>query len=177
MGSFDWRTAADALNFSSLPLIDRLFLTCDGTLTDIIEAAFLEPIKLTKLSVTSSLTSAPIEELDLKSGEPVMRREILLQGENSQTTYMYAETVVALDGLPATLREQLANTDIPIGRLMMQHKLETRKELLKIWRVPTTDVSLFFGSEKQGGLIARTFRVFSGGRPIMLISEYFPVAL
>ena len=177
MDPFDWRDGKDGVDFSSIGLVERLLLITNGTLTDAIEAAFLEPVKLFKLAVSSSVASEPIEALNLKRGAPVMRREILLQGVNSQTTYVYAKTFIALESLSSEFREQLANSEIPIGRLWAEHKLETRKELVKIWRIPVSEVSLFFGAEGKGGLLARTYRVFSGGRPIMLISEYFPASL
>lgn len=172
----EFAAEAAGIDIASLSLLQRVLLISDGTVTDVVATAFLEPIHLVKISEEASPAQLPIDALDLKSGELVMRREILLQGERSRINRVYAESLIALDRLNPNLRDQLMNSDIPIGRLWMQHKLETRKEILKIWHVADGELCSYFGSAAKSGLLARTYRVFSGGRPIMLISEYFPLA-
>jgi chorismate-pyruvate lyase len=54
-------------------------------------------------------------------------------------------------------------------------KLETRKEILKIWRLAAGRLGRHFGQAAHAGLLARTYRVISGGRPVMSITEYFPL--
>lgn len=174
MGLLDLHKDTVGIDVTSLGLIERVLLACDGTLTDTVEAVFLESIQLVKLNVTSYLAPAPVEDLAVKKGSPVMRRAVLLQGVNTKTNYVYAQTLIALDALPEQFRVELESSDNPIGRLWVQHKLETRKELVKIWRVPASDVSLYFGEAGQTGLLARSYRVFNSEKPIMLITEYFP---
>ena len=83
--------------------------------------------------------------------------------------------LISLDKLDPDLRGDLIETDNPIGRLWVQYKLETRKEILKIWRLPAGRLSRHFGHAGSAGLLARTYRVISGGRPVMVITEYFPL--
>lgn len=161
------------LDLNSLGLLQRILLISDGTLTDIVEAAFEEPIRLVKLALETAPALTPVDDLGVTPGQAVMRREILLQGANTGRNYVYAESHIALDALPAGLREDLVTTNRPLGRLWVEHKLETRKEILRVWRVPAGGPGVHFDDPPQG-LIARTYRVISGGRPIMLISEYFP---
>jgi chorismate-pyruvate lyase len=165
---------ANGVDVQSLGLLQRVLLISDGTLTDIVEAAFQEPIRLVKLSLDVSPARAPIEELELKAEEPVMRREILLQGAASHSNYVYAKSLIALDALPDRLREELVSTNRPLGRLWVEHKLETRKEILKVWRVYSGEILAHFPNTGREGLLARSYRVFSRNRPIMLITEYFP---
>ena len=158
----------------SLGLIARLLLASDGTLTDIVEAAFLEPIELIKLSVDCDVATEREQALDIKPGDPIMRRKILLRGEVSGTNYVYAETLIALSNLPDAVREGLVRSGSPIGRLWVQHKLETRKEMLSIWREQAGELAKHFNIATDADMLARTYRVFTGGKPAMLISEYFP---
>jgi chorismate-pyruvate lyase len=162
------------LDLHALGLLPRILLISDGTLTDIVEAAFAEPIRLVKLALETAPALAPVDDLGVQAGQPLMRREILLQGACSGRNYVYAESYIALDALPVRLREDLITTDRPLGRLWVEHKLETRKEILRVWRVPIGGPCVHFAPAAPGGLLARTYRVISGGRPIMLISEYFP---
>jgi len=163
-------------SLGDLSLLQRMLLVCDGTLTDMVEAAFLEPIRLVKIAVETVPAAEAVVELDLAAGALMMRRQILLQGAATGTNYVYAESLIAVDGLPAALREALLNTDAPLGRLWVEHKLETRKEILGIWRVAVGDGPAYFGDAAASGQLARRYRVFSAGHPIMMISEYFPVA-
>lgn len=151
------------MGLGPLSLLQRVLLVSDGTVTDIVEAAFEEPVRLVKLSVETMAAAEPIAALGIAVGDQLMRREILLQGASTGITYVHAETLIALAALPPGFREELLETDAPIGRLWAQHQLETRKEMLRIWRGPE-------------GRLARTYRVFSSGRPIILITEQFPEA-
>jgi oligopeptidase B len=163
------------VDIDSLSLLQRVLLISDGTLTDAIEAAYLEPIHLVKLGIQSAPAVAGVEALDLKAGEWMMQRDILLRGATSGNNYVYARTLIALDKLDAGLRRDLLESDNPIGRLWVQYKLETRKEILKIWRLPARRLGRYFGHAASAGLLARTYRVISGGVPVMVISEYFPL--
>ena len=165
---------AGLVDLGALTPLQRMLLACDGTLTDMVEAAFGEPIRLIKIAVETMLSSEAVPDLDLKAGSLAMRRQILLQGESTGVNYVYAESLIAVDALPPALRDALLHSDAPLGRLWVQHQLETRKEILRLWRMPGEAPR--FGPAGAQGQLARSYRVFSSGRPIMLISEYFPVA-
>ncbi len=166
----------DLESLGNLSLLQRMLLVCDGTLTDMVEAAFLEPIRLVKLAVETSPAQEAIDELDIPAGRLVVQRQILLQGATTGTNYVYAESLIAVDSLDPAFRDALLNTDAPLGRLWIQHKLETRKEILRVWRLPPGEGPPHFGPAASHGHLARRYRVFSSGRPIMLISEFFPVS-
>ncbi len=161
----------------SLGLIARLLLISDGTLTDIVEAVFLEPLELVKLSVDRYQATEQEEALDIMPGDPLMRRKILLRGSVTGTNYVYAHTRIALNSLPDAVRDGLVQSGSPIGRLWVQHKLETRKELVSTWREPAAELAPHFCIAPDEDVLARTYRVFTGGKPSMLISEYFPASL
>jgi chorismate-pyruvate lyase len=156
--------------------LQRLLLVCDGTLTDVLQAALHQPIGLVKLSITESAASAPIPDLDIQPGDRVMERKILLSSQTTGEVFVYAESVLAADRLPAKFYEDLTASVHPLGRLWSSHRLETFKELLHVTRSPAYDCSEHFPRVEPGGLIARTYRVICGGKPAMLISECFPAA-
>jgi chorismate-pyruvate lyase len=157
----------------SLDMLQRILLISDGTLTDTLEAAFLEPIALQKVALDIGPAPRPVVELDLAAGENVMERKIFLRGESSGRAYVYAESVLVLDRLPPRFREELVESDMPMGRLWSEHKLETWKELLDIGRHPMGPMAACFGVQGTDCLVRR-YRVISGGRPLMSIAEHFP---
>jgi chorismate-pyruvate lyase len=162
-------------NARSLDLLQRVLLVCDGTLTDTLEAAFLEPIGLRKIADLFEPALSPIPELDLTAGEPLMKRHILLYGEKSGRTYVYAESLLVFNRLPTGLQEQLVQSQLPMGRLWSEHRLETWKELLGVWRRPMGELASYFEASKAADCLVRRYRVISGGRPLIAIAEHFPV--
>jgi chorismate-pyruvate lyase len=159
---------------SSLDLLQRVLLVSDGTLTDTLEAAFLEPISLRKIAIQVVPARRALPELDVLAGEPLMERKILLCGESSGRAYVYAESVLVLDRLPSRFREELVESDMPIGRLWSEHKLETWKELLAMSRHPICGLAAHFQTAGESDCLVRSYRVISGGRPLMAITEHFP---
>jgi chorismate-pyruvate lyase len=159
---------------ATVGLLQRLFLITDGTLTDLVEAAFLEPVALRKVSIHIEPAPARIQDLDIDTGQLVMTRKILIFGETTDRNYVYAESLLALDRLPPAFRDDLVQSDKPMGRLWSEHKIETRKELLSMHRQPIGGLSQYFLDNAQGDLLTRTYRLVSHGVPLMLISEYFP---
>jgi chorismate-pyruvate lyase len=115
-----------------------------------------------------------VEDLDLPTGAPLLRREILLYGETSGRAYVYAESILALDRLPPRFREELMHSDTPMGRLWSEHKMETWKELLTVARHPVQKLTPHLGVAAGADCLVRRYRLISGGRPLMVIEENFP---
>jgi chorismate-pyruvate lyase len=164
----------DGFDASSLSLLQRILLISDGTLTDTLEAAFLEPIGVRKIQLTTAASQAAVPDLAVASGESLMERKIVLHGETSGRNYVYAESLLALDRLPLAFREDLSATNMPLGHLWSKYKLETRKELLAVWRAPCGALGEYFHGNERTDLLGRRYRLISGGRPLMLITEHLP---
>lgn len=159
---------------SSLALLQRVLLITDGTLTDVLEAAFLEPILLVKLANQVKPAETRIDELDLDPGERLMRREILLRGEKSGRNFVYAESQLAVGRLHPQFRDRLVGSTEPIGRLWTEHRIETWKQILEVVRRPAGGLSGYFGCAEDAELLGRRYCVFTGGRPTIVTAEYFP---
>ncbi|MFD9595331.1 chorismate--pyruvate lyase family protein [Kitasatospora sp. NPDC059973] len=145
-----------------LGLIGRLILSCDGTVTPLVEQVVGERI------VTAGLTHAPEpadEEvarlLTVPTGRVLLSRTTELVGARSGLVHVRARTLLVVEALPAPLRTDLLGGDEPIGRLLRRHRIESFREIVS----STAAVA-------QGGA-ARRYRVVIGGVPAMLIDEVF----
>lgn len=162
-------------NIGGLGLVQRILVTTDGTLTETLAAVFLEPIELVKLAVTITQSPQPVPPLELEAGANVMHRQIVLRGSRSAMPYVYAEVIIATDQLPPRLRDELLEGRVPLGALWILHRLEIFKDRPRVRQRPAGDLARHLNVAADDMLIERTYRTFTGGRPIFLVSEYFPV--
>jgi chorismate-pyruvate lyase len=156
--------------------IQRILLVTDGTVTEILEAYTGESMRLIKLYEELVVLEADLPGLHLVAGQQVLRRKILLQGKMSLTNFLYADSYVALDRLDDWMRHGLLESHKPIGFLMQERRLETFREIVGCGRELADGLSPYFGVTETDGMLWRTYRVLSGGQPIMLITEKFPEA-
>jgi len=159
---------------SRLSAFQRILLTTDGTLTEILEAYLFEPIQVVKLFEKIIATKQDISPLDLKAGSEVIERKVLLQGKISRKNFIYAESRLAADRLELKFRDELLKSQIPMGRLWLEHKIETFKEIIDSSQELAEDLSNYFKIQREDRMLSRTYRVFSNHQPIMMITEKFP---
>src|SRR5271157_4961973 len=176
MSAIDILAKLEGLEISSLEPLQRVLLVTDGTLTEILEATFLERIQLIKVAQQVTQANASHAQLDPDPDhkEAVMERKVLLRGEASGRNYAYAESLIAVDRLGPTFGDELLESNTPLGRLWLQYKLETFKELQAVHCQSANQLSCYFECTDASLLLVRTYRVFSGSRPVMIITEHFP---
>jgi len=157
-----------------LSSFQRILLTTDGTVTEILEAHVWETIQIVKLYQECMETDASVPYLDIGPHTPVLIRKVILRGKPSHRNYIYAESVVALDRLDDRLGHGLMETQKPVGQLMLEARLETFREILSCCYEPAEEIGEYFDVAPDAKLISRTYRVFTNRQPFMLITEKFP---
>ena len=120
------------VDLDALTAVQRLLLTTDGTLTDALEVALLEPMALLKISQRLVSATEMHGVLQLNKDDRVLERRIVLWGRRTGRHYVFAESMVAIDRLPEGFRHDLIESDVPLGRLWVKHRLETYKQLLSV---------------------------------------------
>jgi chorismate-pyruvate lyase len=155
----------------------RILATTDGTVTEILEAWADDNVAVGQLSQREESLARPVALLDATTRSLVMRRDVLLVGARSKRPLLYAESLILAARLPAPIREGLRRGRTPIGKLLRTHRLETYREFLYLGRATAGPLGLQFRISAADPLIERTYRIFAGGRPIMLINEKFPARM
>ena len=156
-----------------LTRFQRILLGTDGTVTDILETFAGEPMEVVKL-LQALDTSNDTDPGFVQPGEEVLRRRVLLQGRRSGRTLLYAEAVVVVHRVSPVIVEGLLETDKAIGVLLAESRTETFREILRVDREPAGDLATHFGIGPADDLLWRTYRIISGGRPVIVITEKFP---
>ena len=162
------------LFLEELSPLQRILLSADGTLTKMLEVYLDEKIGIIKLDEQVIPAPKNIEPLDIKNGNEIIKRTILLQGKKSKQNWLYADSIIALERMEQRFREQLLNSHTPIGKLWLEHKIETFKEIISAQREPAEELGNYFHISKKDNLLSRTYIVFCRYQPVMMITEKFP---
>ena len=160
-----------------LGMVTSILLATDGTLTHILEAYAAEPVHLVKLSQDFVTDAAVRDGLGLVGDERALRRVILLRGTKTDATFVYAESVVMLDRLPASVAAGLLDSDTPIGKLLYSCRAETHREITATGAGHDRAVAGHLGLPGDEPLAWRTYQIVFEGRPVARILEKFPRAL
>lgn len=159
---------------AALSTFQRILLTTDGTVTDMLEAYLCEQIQLVKLSEDLVKTSYYIPPMEIEEGTEFIERKILLRGRISRKNYIYAESIIVLDRLEDNFRNELVNTKTPIGKLWFEKRVETFKEIIDSGKYPARELSQYFNIDPEENLFFRTYCVRSNQKYTMMITEKFP---
>ena len=159
---------------TSLTRFQRVLLGADGTVTHILEAYADEPIEAVKLLQELDTPDARDAALELPDGATVLRRRVLLRGIRTRRTLLYAQASVVPERVSVDFLEGLIGTTKPIGRILAENRTETFRQILEVDREAAGSCAPYFGVDPTAALIYRTYLIFSGRMPIMLITEKFP---
>ena len=159
---------------ATLTPYQRALLVTDGTVTKFLEAYHLEPVVVELLGQETQSLAKPSVWLDAPAKSEVIARQVILRGQASGRLYAYAASRLVHDRLPAFVRAQLALDPHGIGHILLESRLETFREVLwsgqeRLARPPAPLAHLAGRT-----FTSRTYRIFAGGQPLMLINETFP---
>jgi chorismate-pyruvate lyase len=142
-----------------------------GTVTEFLEYLAGEPIDADILSQNSG-PAGNDNSLGLKSEAELVRRIVLLTGRISGRRFVYAETAIAVERLPASARRRLESSRDPIGRVLTKHHLEVRREPLPGPVVATGNTPRIIDLLDRAAH-SRRYRITLGSGPAIVVSEWF----
>ena len=177
-GGVEWHGSwtpydADAVAaVAALPVLQRLLLTTDGTVTTALATIVSEPVSVRILAQRTIALAADDDDLGLWAGAKVLERRVLLHGADSGTPLLYGSSRIVAHRLPRAARDDLASGTIAIGLVLRAHEIETFRVPLAIGVLPASaDAAALLG---PGLVCARRYAINAGGRPIMVVDEQFP---
>ncbi|MBK1643099.1 4-hydroxybenzoate synthetase [Thiocapsa imhoffii] len=158
----------EPMSLQALPPFLRALLVTDGTVTKILEAYFWEPVTVETIAQRFEAAAAAVPAIDLEPGDRCLIRDARLLGVDSGRSFAAACSQIRTELIPEDLRQRLIDREIGIGVLIRDSGLESYREVL--------DVGL--DADPAGHLaVRRTYRIIIERRPVILITERFPLAL
>lgn len=173
------------IDLRQAPRLDRVLLATNGTLTNLLQAEFLERVSVAKIRERlgdQEMLQAALAALALPNpacfpvdpGETLYEREVCLVGHRTGYPYVHARSFLLLDRYPPAVREALASST-PLGLLWDKYQVPIRKHFLCYREVEASPLSVHFGLPVDAPIYRRTYLVLAAdGQPISLITESFP---
>lgn len=159
------------VNERSLSLFQKILLTTDGTVTDLLALYTGEMIRVKKLEQSVTRDGAPAA-LKVPPETPLLKRKVLLSGRTRH--YLYADSFFVLEQLSHSTQHKLLNSDHPIGTLWKEERVEMYRELIQCKLAPCDTISRLFGLRPQVSILSRTCLIFHNRKPLGIITESFP---
>ena len=153
----------------------QLLLMTDGSVTTLLEVITGKPVVVTTL--LQQVVEADAERasaLDVEEGDNINYRVVVLKNDDNHQPLIYAESYTPIARLKKEFRHDLMKADIPIGRIMNQRKIESRREIRRIEIVCNEEVSELFGVAQNVPLLSRTYDIISHDTVLIRITETFP---
>ncbi|MCE8422833.1 MAG: DUF98 domain-containing protein [Candidatus Methanoperedens sp.] len=157
----------DALKREDIPSSLRICAGTDGSVTQLLEVLTGKTVNVrTQEQNVIKATPDIAELLEIKAGDEVNRRLVTLNVE--EIIFVLASSLAPLKRMPKGMKDDLMRSDIPIGRILRDHRLETRRDILSIEMVHRD----FFGDIP---VISREYIIIYKKKVLMWINECFPV--
>ncbi|NYT07757.1 MAG: DUF98 domain-containing protein, partial [Methanomicrobiales archaeon] len=159
-----------------LPPFQTVLLLTDGSVTTLLEA--ISGAEVCVRTVAQDVVPAGEQvaaRLDIRPGDPVNHRVVELVNCTTGGILIYAVSHTPLGRLEPGFRDDLMRADIPIGKILKKHRIESRREISDIRLVsPGPDIRGRFGAGPETRFLSRTYRIIRNDLPFMAIEELFP---
>ena len=160
----------DRLYKLDLPTCLRICAGTDGSVTHLLELMTKKHVSVeTEQQHITRADDEIARLLDIPVGEQVNERTVLLRAGG--VAYVYARSLAPIRQMPEGMEEDLMRADIPIGRIMKRHNIESRREIVGMEVLnPKSSV---FGAGCM--VLSRTYRIVHDQKTLIRINEMFPI--
>ncbi|RMF91549.1 MAG: DUF98 domain-containing protein [Methanobacteriota archaeon] len=167
------KTLGELERETALHPVHKLLLANTGSMTALLEALFGEIGVEAESQGVVVADEKTARMLRVGAGAKVNRRLVRLTGGGR--VLVHATSYAPLSRLKGGFRADMMGLDVPIGRILAKHRLESRREILGFDLLGADKgFSGVFGVPAGSTLLIRRYNIIHGDRPLMNITEVFP---
>ncbi len=160
---------------TSLSKAQRLLLFTDGSVTTLLEVMTDMPVTVTTLvQQTVKADSERATALDIQEGDNINYRVVVLRNRGEKKPLVYAESFASIARLQKEFRHDLMKADVPIGKIMKQLRIESRREIRGVEVVHNDELCDLCDVPHGTPLLSRVYDIISNDLVLMHIRETFP---
>ena len=157
-------------NFSNT---QKILLTTDGSITAILDVLYGKITLSTLEQHFEYATEESAKLVNAEVGDQVNYREVIMHKEDENL--IYAVSYIPLKRLTDEIRCDLVRADIPIGRILKNYNIESRREINNIYiEKPNDTLQKLFNTTED--MLARDYVIIHKNEVLMWIKEVFPVS-
>ena len=157
-------------NFSNT---QKILMTTDGSITAILDVLYG---KITLSTLDQHFEDADKDHaklVNVDEGEEINYREVIMHRDGKPL--IYAISHIPLYRCTKDVCADLIRADIPIGRILKNYHIESRREIKNIWiEKPNETLKELFGTDED--MLARDYVIINQDRILMWIKEVFPIS-
>jgi beta-ribofuranosylaminobenzene 5'-phosphate synthase len=159
--------------------VHKILLGTDGSVTQMLEIITGHPVTVVTRSQEVVHADKPTaESLSIEEGDRINHRVVELRDAETNDVLVYAVSDTPISRLSQEFRDDLMKADVPIGKIMQNHRIEARREILDA-QVISADpaISAVFGIYRNEPLLNRRYQIIHREKPLIAIEETFPYHL
>ena len=151
----------------------KILLTTDGSITAILDVLYGKINLFTIDQHFGKAEEKHTELVNVSIGDDINFREVIMHKEGKPL--IYAISHVPLARCSEDICSDLLRADIPIGRILKNYHIESRREVNKIFiEKPDAKLKELFNTEED--FLARDYVIIHEDEILMWIKEMFPVS-
>ncbi|KAF5069454.1 chorismate--pyruvate lyase family protein [Methanobacterium aggregans] len=160
-------------SIGKLSSAQKILLTTDGSVTAILDVIKGHVHLETLVQKFQDADKDVAELLDIDEGDTVNYRVVVM---GTEEPLIHAVSYIPVERLENNFKEDLIKADIPIGRILKNHKIESRREIKTIYAERTNkETQEIYGTDSP--MLARTYNIIHNGEVLIWIKETFPYDL
>ena len=151
----------------------KILLTTDGSITAILDVLFGK-ITLTTLDQhVEAADESHAKLVNVEAGEEINFREVIMHRQGKPL--IYAISHIPLKRCTKDVCTDLLSADIPIGRILKNYHIESRREINNIFiEKPNDTLKEIFKTDED--MLARDYVIINKDEILMWIKEVFPIS-
>ena len=148
----------------------KILLSTDGSVTTILDV-IQGHVKIETLEQKFIDADAEIAELlNIEIGDVVNYRVVVIETEQP---LIYAVSLIPIKRLENEFKEDIIRADIPIGRILRKHNIESRREIKSVYsEEPSPEIKEIFKTDSL--MLARTYNIIHHDEILIWLMETFP---
>ena len=157
-------------NFSNT---QKILLTTDGSITAILDVLYC---KITLSTLNQHFENADLKHsklVNVQEGDKINFREVIMHKDDNPL--IYAISHIPLSRCSDEICADLVRADIPIGRILKNYHVESRREINKIY-IEKANETLKEIFKTDENMLCREYVIINKDNILMWIKEVFPVS-
>ncbi|HHY08710.1 MAG TPA: chorismate lyase [Corynebacteriales bacterium] len=151
----------------------KILLATDGSVTTILDVLKGHVNIRTLVQEFREADKEVASLLGINEGDTINYRVVVIEGKEP---LIYAISIIPLDRLNNDFKEDLIRADIPIGRILRKHNIESRREIKSVSIDKSTPkMAEIFKSDSP--MLTRTYNIIHKNQILIWLMETFPHSL